>query len=217
MGHAFHRKQLPINRTRTHGTGIRYIEPRVPTTHELTPERIAARAEKIAARAEKAVQQAMLEVQRQRTHDATNTLLQMAREILSAWQRWADEGDVALAEFPGWWTTDSFCPLPVDANVAAYYADRVREYRQIIEENDYEFELERLDDGLKQATKRTVPTSQVVQQVLGAVPRAATSAFTSEGFDVERFLIGLEERADRVPHLSEAIDILCDAIGATFD
>ena len=208
MGNAFHRKQLSINRTLTRGTGIRYIDPRVPMPHELTPAQIAAQAEK-------AVQRAMLEAQRQRTNEAINTLLQTAREILDAWKRGADQADKALAEFPGWWTTDSFCALPVNAEVAAFYATLVREYREFVKENGFRFDIKRLDDGIKQSTTRKPSTDQIVEDVLRVVRIAAHTAFAHAVFDGLRFINELEDRADQMQHLSEPLDVLCDALEPT--
>jgi hypothetical protein len=53
MGRAFHRKQLSFERgSRARGSGIRYVEPRVPIVRELSPEELAQReAAKAAAEA----------------------------------------------------------------------------------------------------------------------------------------------------------------------
>lgn len=205
MGNAFHRKQLPISHARTRGTGIRYIEPTPLVVPELTPEKIAARAERDAQRA---ALNALHEVRREQV----GVLLEASRGILGAWKRGADQADKALAEFPGWWTTESFCPLPVNAEVAMFYANLVREYRDFLRENGFPFEIERLDEGMRGATTPIKSTDEIVAEVLRLVNITTWTSFTEDGFDAQRFLIQLENRADKMQHLGEPLEILCDAL-----
>lgn len=195
MGRAFHRKQIPVNRTHTRGTGIRYVDTVPLVARELTPEQVAAKEAE-------AQQQAALCKQRDSQQQAIDALVTITGKILQAWKKVADHHDQRLTDFTGW-TRENYCGLPVEANVARFYADLIQWHQRQV---DRPLSLEELDEVVQVGCKRRVPTDQILEEATKAVRYAAQECTTHEGTDLVRFVQMMLRRSSRAKSKNNDLD-----------
>lgn len=192
MGQAFHRKRISIERGRTRGVGIRYVDVVPPVVHELTPEQVAMREAE-------AQQQATLLEQRRKGVDI---LVEIAGEMLHAWKDATDYNDQRLIDFAGW-ATSNFCALPVEKDVARYYAERIQWYKR---QADQPLSLDELDEIIKVSCQRNASTEQIVEEATKTIRYAARECVDSDRIDVTGFIEILVKRVRRATQKNTGLD-----------
>lgn len=193
MGHAFHRKQMHLNRSRTHGIGIYYREVLPLVRKPVDPAAKEAAAQQLAS----------LDEQRRVQQSKVDTVLNVVSEILHQWKAIADDFDRRLVEFPGWTAADH-CALPVDEDVACFYVDTIRRYQQTV---DWPLTLDNLDTIFaKDSLQREVSSERVVEKAVQIIRPIAQKCIDCDGLDVVRFIELLARRASRAKQSNISLD-----------
>lgn len=192
MGHAFHRKQMPVNFSRTRGVGIYYKEAIALVRKPVDLAEKEATAQRLAS----------LDEQRRQIQSQIDTLLNVVRAILREWQEVADDFDRRVLDFPGW-TANDHCALPVDEDVAHFYVDRIHQFQKVV---DWPLTLDNLDTIFaKESLRRAVSSARVVEKAVQIIRPFAQKCINCDGLDAARFIELVAKRAARAKQ--ENIDL----------